>query len=150
MRALRLSWIAVVLVVVSFAVNGWAQQRVDSRNTHERLLCVVPMVGAGTSEDPRRPQFVPVAPMPETASEAVSSRQGILAYAFQESDDGQWALVEFVAANRQAFKEILDEAKVKPDLKTFEKGKAKRSDIEKEFRKHKKDFDLDSLGVRLP
>ena len=33
----------------------WSQKRVDTRNTYERLLCVVPMVGAGTYEDPRRP-----------------------------------------------------------------------------------------------
>jgi hypothetical protein len=59
-------------------------------------------------------------------------------------------LVEFGAADRKAFKAILDQAKVNQGLKTFEKGKARRSDIETEFRRLKRDFNLDSLGVRLP
>jgi len=41
-----------------------AQHRADPKNLYERLICVVPMIGAGTHEDPRRPLFAPVSPPP--------------------------------------------------------------------------------------
>ncbi|MBM3749375.1 MAG: hypothetical protein FJW34_26745 [Acidobacteria bacterium] len=123
------------------AVPLAAQPRVDMRNTHERLICVVPIVGKGTPDDPRRPLF---APLPGKSPAA----DGIIAYSFQASDDGRFALVEFVARDRAGFKDILEDRR--PEVKVFVKGVARRQDIEAEFRKHKKDFDLDRLGVSLP
>jgi hypothetical protein len=64
------------------------------------------------------------------------------------SDDGKLALVEFVAYSRDAFKDLL--ADTRPDIKVFIKGKDKREDIEKEFKKHKKDFNLDTFGTVAP
>lgn len=136
--------LAAILVLVSSYSNVFAQRRVDPRNRYERLLCVVPMVGAGTMADPRRPQYAPLPP----ARGAAPSRTGIIAFTFQPSDDGQNALVEFVARDRAAFQAIL--ADTRPNVKIFEKGKARRSDIEAEFRKHKKNLDLDKFGVSLP
>ena len=69
-----------LLLTVLTAVTLPAQPRVDPRNTYERLLCVAPMVGAGTAADPRRPAF---APLPGQAS---ASREGILAFTYQVSD----------------------------------------------------------------
>jgi hypothetical protein len=63
-------------------------------------------------------------------------------------DDGKHALVQFVALDRSAFKELFEDKST--DVKFFEKGKAKREDVEKEFRKHKKDFDFEQMGVTLP
>lgn len=128
-----------LLIAVSQTV---AQQRVALRNTYERMVCVVPMVGAGTPADPRRPLY---APLP---GQTATHRDGIIAFSYQLSDDGQYALIEFVARDREAFKEIA--ADNRPDVKAFHKGKDKRGDIEKEFRKHKKDFDLDHFGVSVP
>ncbi len=68
---------------------------------------------------------------------------GIIAFSWQLSDDGNFALVEFVARDRKALLPILQSAN--PAVKAFEKGKAKAEDIEKEFKKHKKDFTLDDL-----
>jgi len=76
------------------------------------------------------------------------SRSGILAFTYEESDNGRFALVEFVAADRAAFLPILNERR--PDVKAFVKGVARRADIETEFRKHKSDFNLDRFGVRVP
>ncbi|MGH9428437.1 MAG: hypothetical protein ACRD2L_19295, partial [Terriglobia bacterium] len=137
------------MVCASFVLGqaAVAQQRADGRLGYERLVAVVPMVGAGTFEDPRRPAYVPAArdlgkkPQPTD----------ILAFTYQVSDDGQFALVEFVAGHPLAFKAILSESKKDAAIvKAFEVGKAKRSDIEKELRKHKKDLDLDQLGSSLP
>jgi len=79
-----------------------AQQRVDPRKTHERVLCVVPMVGSGTSDDPRRPQYAPLSPTSGTAA----SSDGIIAFTFQISDDGNFALAEFVALSRDGSKDL--------------------------------------------
>jgi hypothetical protein len=122
----------------------FAQHRVDPRNMYERALCVVPFVGAGTPDDPRRPAYAPLPLGPGV----LPSRDGIVAFSFQESDDGQLALVEFVAYSREAFKDLL--ADTRPEVKVFIKGKQKREDIEKEFKKYKKDFNLDSFGTVVP
>ncbi len=118
-----------------------SQERVDPRNTYERLFCVVPLVGNGSKADPRRPMYAP-------APGGGASRDGILGWVSVLSDDRKFALVEFVAGSRAAFQPILQEQR--PDVKVFEKGKAKRDDIEKEFRKYRKDFSLDSFEVRVP
>jgi hypothetical protein len=48
------------LLLVAAALPVLSQYRVDARRTHERLLCVVPMVGSGEDRDPRRPMYTPV------------------------------------------------------------------------------------------
>lgn len=133
-----------LLFLLLVAQNNFAQHRADMRTTNYRLLCVVPMVGAGTAADPHRPEYAPLPPAPG----AKPASSGIIAFAYQLSDDGQLALVEFVARNRSAFDSIL--ADKRPNVKAFEVGKAKRADIEAEFRKHKKNFDLDKLRVSVP
>jgi hypothetical protein len=136
-QVLRL--LPVLLVLLSLS-PAFSQHKVDPAYTHERLICVVPMIGSGTHEDPRRPMF---APIPGKASP-----DGIQAFAYQLSDDGQHALVEFVARDRSAFAEIL--APHSPALAVFEKGKRKGRDIEQELKRFKKDFSLDRLRVVLP
>lgn len=119
------------------------QQRVAPSNLYERVLCVVPMVGRGTAEDPRRPDHVPWPPDPK----AVAAGEGILAFSYQVSDDGQVALVELVARDRRALAPVLNDRR--PEVKVFERGKARAAEIEAEFRKHTRDFDLDRLQVNL-
>ena len=119
----------------------FAQQKVDTRHTYERLYCVVPIIGKGTLEDPKRPMFAP-APL----SMKPGSRTGILAYQFETSDDGKMALVEFVAADRAAFAPILADRSVK----AFRKGEHKTADVETEFKQHKKNFSFEHFGVRMP
>lgn len=121
-----------------------AQHRVAAPNMYERALCVVPYVGAGTPDEPRRPAY---APLPLAAG-VLPSRDGIVAFSFQESDDGKLALVELVAYSRDAFKDLL--ADTRPEVKVFIKGKHKREDIEKEFKKYEKDINLDSFGTVVP
>jgi hypothetical protein len=133
-----------LFAVVFLCAPLFSQQRVDPKNRYERVLCVVPMVGAGTPEDPRRPAYAPGPP----ASGTVPSLDGILAFAYQISDDGKLALVEFVALNPAAFQDLLDDSR--PEVKVFRKGKDKREDIEKEFKKHKKDVNLNSFTVVVP
>jgi hypothetical protein len=122
---------------------GQSQQRVNPRNTYERLLCVVPMVGSGTPEDPRRPMY---APNPGPGERP--SRDGILAFTYEQTGDGRFAIVEFVARDRAAFAEIL--ADKSAEIQVFEKGRARKQDIEAAFRLLKPGFTLDRLQVRVP
>ena len=137
MRFLRF---AICFLILPGILPLFGQQRVDLRNTYERLVCVVPMIGAGTPDDPRRPMYVP---KPGEAP----SREGIIAFTYQLSDDGKSALVEFVAHDHAGLAGILRDREYRQDLVVFEKGRHKREDIEREFRKYKKDFNLDNFGA---
>jgi hypothetical protein len=129
----------VCLIAVSSCL--FAQQRVDPRNMYERVLAVVPLVGSGTLSDPIRPMYAPA-----PSALVPGSRTGILAYTHVLSDDGKLALVEYVAADRSAFQNILADT----TIKAFLKGRDKREDALAEFLKHKKDFDFTNFGVRMP
>lgn len=133
----RSRYARVLFVAACATAAAFAQQKVHIRNLYERIVCVLPMVGAGTADDPRRPMYAPV------ISRGAPPRDGIIAFTFQESDDGKYALAEFVARDRAAFQHIFDDKQ----LKVFEKGKHKKDEIEKELRKFKKNFDLNTLGV---
>ena len=69
---------------------------------YERVLAIVPLIGAGTLDDPIRPEY---APAPSAINP--TSRTGILGYIHVLSDDGKSALVEYVARDRSAFNAIL-------------------------------------------
>jgi hypothetical protein len=87
---------------------------------HERMTAVVPFIGAGTYANPKRPMF---APGPQEKASA------FLSYSWEPSDDGRYAIVEFVALDRKAFAAILSDSRT---LKSFVKGRDKGSDIERE------------------
>jgi hypothetical protein len=110
-------------------------RRLAPENAYARAYCIVPMVGSGTLADPKRPMF---APGPPTAAAASIDRTGIIAYQFQLSDDGNSALVEFVAVSRAGLATIL--TSTNPNVASFERGKYTRQQIETEFQKYKKSF----------
>ena len=129
-----------VLILGALTPLAFAQHKVDPRNTYERVMCVVPIIGAGTMADPKRPLY---APIPGQMKPGV--RTGIIAYHFEESDDHKFALVEFVAADRAALKNILADVTVK----SFLKGRDKHEDAEAEFKKYKKSFDPMHFFLRV-
>src|SRR5260370_3943331 len=134
------SIVVAVFCLLYFSRPAAAQPKVDGRHLYERLYVVLPLVGKGTMAEPKRPMF---APAPGSINS--KSRSGILGFSFQTSDDGRYALVEFIAANRSAFTEI----KADTSVKTFQKGTNKREDIEAEFKKYKKDFNFDQVDIPL-
>ena len=133
----RCSWCVRGLICLAMATVSVAQRRVDERDLGERLILIVPVVGGGTAQDPKRPLF---APTPEDRTR--DGAAGILSYTAVLSDDQKFALVELVAQDRKAFDAILKETRA--DIKRFDhqKGKDKGDDIELEFRKYKKNFDF--------
>jgi len=108
------------------------QQRVDPTMSYHRVLAIVPLVGSGTSSDPRRPMFAPA------PSAAPASHTGIIAYQHQISDDGALSLVEFVAADRSAFAALF--ASTDPRVQYFEVGKSTPAQILAAFQLKKAGF----------
>lgn len=137
--------IPVILLLAVLAGSGWGQQVRNSRMVSgagvdgERLLAVVPMVGAGTPADPRRPLFAPAGPV-VVSGDARAASAGITGFSYVVSDDGRMALVEFVARDAGAFQAIVRSGRA--DVKTFERGKATLVQAQEEFRKHKPGFEI--------
>lgn len=134
---------AVSLFILVFLLNGaiQAQYKVSPQHLYERIYAVVPMVGAGTYDDPRRPMFV------VTDKNRWRNRIApqIIGYSYQVSDDGRLALVEFVARDPKALEPILSSRLA--NIRVFRKTKVQRQLVEQEFRKHKRDFDWNKFGV---
>lgn len=137
---MRRPWCAYALLSCLLCPVSPGQRRVDDRNLGERIILIVPIVGAGTVDDPKRPLFVPTQADREVAR--ASKEPLITSYSVVLSDDRKYALVELVADDRKALEAVLKETR--SDVKRFDiqKGKAKKEDIELEFRKYKKDFDF--------
>jgi hypothetical protein len=114
--------------------------RVDPAQMYHRVYARVPMVGSGKKDDPKRPMFVPL------PSEISKDHSGIIAFQMQVSDDGKWALVEFVGATPKDLVAIT--ASVDPNVKFFERGKSTQADIETEFQKYKKGFTMQMFNTR--
>lgn len=111
--------------------------RVDSRNTYRRLIAVVPLVGSGTRADPVRPKYAPWPPA------TGASPTDIIGYSQILSDDGKFAIVEFVARDRAAFESILSDR----SIPVFEKGKDRPDDVETALKKYRKDFTLQKYAM---
>lgn len=149
-----MSKIAAVLIGSLFFPALWAQQatgtttasptavanraitarRVDPGFMYQRVYARVPMIGTGTKADPRRPMF---APLPGVAPTAVV-HSGILSFQMQLSDDGNWALCEFVGATLNDLSTIINSTD--PNVKVFVRGQAAVADILADFQNYKKNF----------
>jgi hypothetical protein len=118
-----------------------AQHRVDPRNTYHRVIAVVPMIGTGTATDPRRPQYAPWG-----VSAATGTASGIIGFTQVPTDDGKFAIVEFVARDRKSLAAILADT----TITSFEKGLQSKATIETALQKVKKNFDLVQFEVVMP
>ena len=116
----------------------YAQHSVDPRNTYHRVIAVVPMIGSGTAADPRRPEYAP--------APGNSSPDGIIGFTQVPSDDGKFAIVEFVARTRKALLPILSDT----TTTTYEKGSQSGSAIEGALQAVKKGFSLVQFEVVMP
>src|ERR1700730_1653744 len=93
-----------VLGLLVLAAVVCAHRRVDSRHTYHRVIAVTVLLGKGTAADPKRPQYAPWPPSKDP--------NGIIAFTYLPSDDGRFALVEFVARNRAAFQPLFNDKTV--------------------------------------
>ncbi|HEV8414573.1 MAG TPA: hypothetical protein VGQ49_13340 [Bryobacteraceae bacterium] len=123
----------------------FAQNRVSPEMMYHRVWAVVPLIGAGTPDNPKRPMFTP-APAEQAAKLKNGDRSGVIGYSMQVSDDGNFALVEFVGATPADLKPIVNSQAA--GVKAFERGTATKEQIEQEFQKYKAGFKLSSLSGR--
>lgn len=137
------------LVLCAVASHMLAQKpafthNVDTSRYGERLICVVPMQGAGTATDPKRPLFMPnfrdpaQRPDPRNASSIHSMRYVL-------SDDGRFAIVEIVAKDRRGLLPVINHGR--NDVVVFERQRPENTKavIETRVRQFKSDFDLDAF-----
>ena len=121
--------------LILFSVLLSAQDNVPPSMLYHRVWAVVPLIGEGTREDPRRPMFVPSPTEERQRAKDTETRggrrkvkdPGILSYSMQVSDDGESALVEFVGLTPESLRFITEFRD--PRVKVFERGKAKREEI---------------------
>jgi hypothetical protein len=151
--------VALLVSALTFAAFASAQDRVAPEMMYHRVWAIVPLIGKGTADDPKRPMFTlsPADLKAQAAQEKTDfTRTGkrpepqapaVLSYSMQLSDDGQSALVEFVGLNPQTLA-FITQSKA-PGVKAFERGKATKQEIETEFKKAKASFTLDSLQGRV-
>jgi hypothetical protein len=161
-----------VVLVLIFTVSLQAQfYRVSPEQWGERLVAVVPLVGNGRPDNPIRPKFVPA---PLTAAERQASRlegarlanearegkidraaeivmkRQLHSFSWVLSDDGKSAIVEFVAAHRDAFAEILQDKAVKVfDKKATLSSEGGKQAAKDELRRVKKDFEWEDLRTAV-
>lgn len=150
MRTLLLRATVGVCLLASFlhsAPNG------NAGLIYERIICVVPLVGTGTLDDPRRPLFTPIAGASQQVSLPGKKTKGFLdapalvSYQSVPTDDGLQAIVMFVARDRAAFQTILGH---NAGIEVFDLRKASPDTLLKELRKVKRNFDLTAfLGGAL-
>jgi len=114
-------------------------RRVDPENMYHRVYARVRVIGKGTPDDPRRPMFAPTQPSKD--------HKGILGYQMQISDDGKWALCEFVGATPQDL-EVITKAN-DPNVVVFEQGKSSAADVIADFGNFKKNFTFFASKVRV-
>ena len=127
--------------LLAFLTPTFAQHDSAVHARKERIVAIVPMVGAGTWDDPKRPMFVP------GRQEARGATPGITAFRYQVSDDGRFAIVEFQAPSRRELKAILESTA--SGVKALDPTRLTKAQAEAELKLLKRDFDLDRfLGGR--
>jgi hypothetical protein len=135
-----------LLVVVG---SGFAQHRVDAGSMYARIYAIVPMVGSGTWDDPKRPMF---APRPQDMTPG--TRTGIIAYNQVESDDGKFALIEIVAADRPNLAQITGpitaQLSAVAGLQLFDRSTTSQATVQSAFQALKKNFDITKFRVVVP
>jgi hypothetical protein len=101
-----------------FAVTLFAQRSVPPEFMYHRVYAVVPVLGAGTPNDPKHAMLVPTPPQPGQVQLGQSPQTGerpeLLGWQVQYSDDGKFALVEFVFQTPLAYHTFLAKAAASP------------------------------------
>lgn len=129
-RILVFSFLFILTSTPGFSQAGFGPGRAG-----EVAIAIVPMVGSGTYEDPRRPLIIPVQRL---------SGEESLDFRYVQSDDGRYAIVVLRAPSRA----LLDRALTSrgQPIKVFVRGKDSRAEVETEIRRYRRSFRLDDLG----
>jgi len=131
------------------AGSAFAQHRVDPGSMYARVYAIVPMIGSGTWDDPRRPMFAPV-PQQMTPG----NRTGIIAFNHVESDDGTLALIEIVTATRSQLAQVTGQINSQlagvTGFQLFDRSSISQAAVQTAFQAFKKNFDITKFRVVVP
>lgn len=132
--------------IAASLLSGVPAIQAQNRGYGRKVVAIVPMIGSGKADDPKRPKFVP-GPKDKDKGESLD-------FHYTLSDDGQWAIVVFSTSRPSAESlKMLDEIEEMKEPGGFaaDTAKHKKADLETEIRKKKKDFDFDELmGLAEP
>lgn len=120
------------------AAAAFAQHAVDPSARYYRVICLVHLTGAGTHQDPLRPEYVP-------QSTDAAEKAGIVAWSILPTDDKRMAILQLVARDRHAFESLMSDKR--PEVKVFEIGTHGKELIETALKLVRKDFDLEKFQV---
>jgi hypothetical protein len=138
-----------VVCLVLAVTAGFSQNSVDPTAMYARAYAIVPMIGSGTWNDPIRPMF---APLPQQTS--AGSRTGVIAYNQVQSDNGNFALVEIVAATPQQLALITAQMNTQLSAATgfqlFNRSTTSAATVQSAFQLLKKNFDITQYRVVVP
>lgn len=121
---------------------------VDPRLTHYRVVAVVPVVGAGTKESPKRP--------------LLADLPGLIAWQAEPSDNRQFCLVELVAKSPAVLEAAFTNAAwqqaaqnrpgLPPGIQLLMQRKedSRVREVYAEFAKLKRSFRAEAFGVAVP
>ena len=122
----------VLVILVPALLLGQAQfRKVDPQLTHERILAIVPMVGAGTAKDPKHPLY--------------SDLAGLTGFIAELSDDGKFALVEFAAKDSKVLATLANSGQ-----RLERKDSPNKDNVLNEFKTYKRNFKPDRFGLAVP
>ena len=129
-HSLALAFIPALLLAQS--LTGPAQfRKVDPQVTHERIIGIMPIVGTGTIKDPKHPLY--------------SDLVGLTGFTAELSDDGRFALVEFVAKDSKVLTALVNSGQ-----RLERKDSAAKDALLEEFKRYKRNFKPERFGLAIP
>ena len=126
----------VTLLTTTLFIAVLSAQNIRMGTAGERVFLTAPMVGRGSTEDPKRPAFV---------------REAGVEFRYLVSDDGTMALVAASPRNLAELQRLERMVRTEPRARIFRPERDPRAVVEAQFRRLKRDFDPESFGrLKLP
>jgi hypothetical protein len=138
-----------VVCLLAAVASAFAQHRVDPASMYSRVYAIVPMIGSGTWDDPKRPMFAPV-----VQQMTPGSRTGIIAFNQVQSDDGNFALIEIVTATKPQLALVAEQMNSQLATATgfqlFDRSTTSVATVQSAFGLLKANFDITKFRVVVP
>ena len=126
-----MQYLLAIIAIPSLLLAQAQFRKVDPQLTHERIIAIVPMVGAGTAKNPKRPQY--------------SDLEGLTGFTAEISDDGRFALVEFVAKESKFLIPLANSGQ-----RQERKDSPNKDAVLEEFKRYKRNFKPERFGLAIP
>ena len=130
-RNYRMQYLLAIIAIPSLLLAQAQFRKVDPQLTHERIIAIVPMVGAGTARNPKHP--------------LCSDLEGLTGFTAEISDDGRFALVEFVAKESKFLTPLANSGQ-----RQARKDSPNKDAVLEEFKRYKRNFKPERFGLAIP